>query len=97
VDTIKREILEETNIELKEPILPFGFCELIHAGLEDHRMVLLLHGKSDETPQETEDCFAFWSHYEDVKDKLAPFSVKAYEIWKKKEFSFSIVNDVVSD
>lgn len=79
-DTIKREIKEETGIEIKSNPLPFGFCELMQRFNQDHRVVLLLHSKGEGDPIETEEAIARWMDLEDIRSNGIPFTKKAIEI-----------------
>ena len=91
-ETIKREIKEETGIELDEDILPFGFCELINNKINKHRIVLLLHSTADGNPKETEEGISKWMKYEDVKQELIPFARESIELWMNKKTHFKLID-----
>jgi 8-oxo-dGTP diphosphatase len=90
-ETAKREVFEETGIQILNEIKPFGFCELVHSKSESHRVVLLFHAQGEGKAKETEEGVADWYLYEDVKDKLIPFAREAIRIWKSKETHFTLV------
>ncbi len=54
-EAVKRELLEETGINLDGPIKPFGFCELVNKNLSDHRLVILLDSQSGADASESEE------------------------------------------
>lgn len=90
-EAVKREILEETGIKIKENITPFGFCELINKPIKQHRVVLLLHAVADGEPKETEEGTSRWLTYEEAENELLPFTKEAIRIWKNKELHFTLV------
>jgi ADP-ribose pyrophosphatase YjhB (NUDIX family) len=90
-DTIRREIEEETQIKLKNPIIPFGFCELVNEKIDSHRVVLLFHTIGEGEPKETEEGTAVWKNYKDVEDELIPFTKEAIRIWNNKVCYFKII------
>lgn len=92
-DTARREVLEETGIALGDPIVPIGFCEVIHEGVNDHKVILLLHATSSAEPAETQDALGMWLSYDEAKDRLIPLAREAIRIWKEKRNYFQLVGD----
>lgn len=90
LDTIKREIGEETGIEILSKIIPFGFCELIQISSKSHRVVLLLHSTAEGIPKETKEAIACWMDLEEVKEKAIPFTKNALKIWEAGDVSFTL-------
>ena len=92
-DTARREVLEETGIKLSGDVTPIGFCELLHAGVRDHRVVLLLHSVSAGTPQETEEGVARWMSYEEAEGGLIPFAKESIRMWREGRRYFRLVGE----
>ncbi len=90
-DTIKREIKEETGIEINKEITAFGFCELMQLSSKNHRVVLLLHSIGKGIPKETEEAIAEWMDLEHIKEKGIPFTKRAIEIWEKGKIHFTLI------
>jgi len=90
-DTIKREIKEETGIEIGMSPCAFGFCELMQISSQNHRVVLLLHSTGEGVPIETEEAIAEWMDMEYIKTNGIPFTKKAIEIWEKGEVHFTLI------
>jgi 8-oxo-dGTP diphosphatase / 2-hydroxy-dATP diphosphatase len=92
-EAAKREILEETGINITNKLTPIGFCELMHEGKEDHRVALLFHSTSDDIPKETEEGYASWLAYEEAKDKMIPFAKEAIKMWKEGRNHFKLIGE----
>lgn len=90
-DAVKREIREETGIEIDNKIVPFGFCELIQNSSKNHRVVLLLHSSGEGMPKETEEAIASWMDLEEVKEKAIPFTKNALKIWETGKIHFTLI------
>jgi len=90
-DAIKREIAEETGIEVQNKISPFGFCELINKKNNSHRVVLLLHALAEGEPKETEEGTAQWLGYDEAEPRLISFAREAIQIWKNKRMHFTLI------
>jgi 8-oxo-dGTP diphosphatase len=90
-DTIKREIKEETGIEIAGDTRAFGFCELIRSFGGTHRVVLLFHAKGNGDPKETEEAEAKWMEIEEAEKDSIPFTKEAIRIWKENKTHFTIV------
>lgn len=92
-DAVRREVFEETGVRLKGAVIPVGFCELIHEGVQDHRIVLIFHSSSDELPDESDEASGMWINYKDAKSKLIPFAREAIKMWKEKKAYFKLVGE----
>ena len=92
-DAVKREVLEETGIKLENPVTPIGFCELLHEGVKDHRVVLLMHSVSDAHPEETEEGSAMWLDPVKAEKNSIPFTREAIRMWKSKSNYFRLIGD----
>jgi len=92
MNAVIREIKDETGI-LIENTEPIGFCELIHEGFKDHRIVTLWHSDAEGEPISSDEGKAFWSKYEDVGDKLIPFARGSIEMWLSGKKHFKLVGD----
>jgi len=90
---VMREVLEETGITLESQVTPVGFCELVHEGVQDHKVILLLHSVSNSMPKETEDAIGVWLSYEEAEGKLIPFAKEAIRMWNEKRCYFKLVGD----
>jgi len=90
---LEREIKEETGLEIKKSLEPFGFCELIHYGKKDHRVVLLLKGKGNGALKETEEGSPEWASAEGIEKKLIPFAREAVKIWKEGKNHFKLLDE----
>jgi len=90
---IRREILEETRIDVSGPIKPFGFCELVHKGFNSHRVVLLLEGKGTGVPFETEEGIPQWADVfsPEISGRLISFAKESIRIWKEGKSHFILV------
>ncbi len=89
-----REIFEETGIKIPaDSLRPIGFCELRNKSVKDHRVVLLLYGKGDGNPTDTEEATAFWIHPYEVEDQLLPFAKEALQAYRNKKIHFKIDQD----
>ena len=91
IDTIKREIKEETGIDVAGQIKHFGFCELLNSKGSYHRVVLLLHALGKGIPKETDEAIAQWMDVEKAEKNAIPFAKEALRIWKENKLYFSIV------
>ena len=94
-ETAKREVLEETGISVENDFVPFGFCELKHDGIGQHKVVMLLHSTAEGTPKETDEGIGRWMTYKEAKPNLIAFAKEAIRIWKNGETHFKLVNDKV--
>lgn len=90
-DTIKREIKEETGVEIADDIRAFGFCELIRSLGGSHRVVLLFHAKGKGNSKETEEAEAQWMEIEEAEKNSIPFTKEAIRIWKENKTHFTII------
>lgn len=88
----KREVMEETGVSI-EKFEPFGFCELVRTDIGKHRVVILLEGKGEGEPKETEEAMANWFDLNEVNGKLIPFAEKAIKIWQEGKRYFCLVDD----
>ncbi len=93
-ETAKREVFEETGVEVSG-FKPYGFCELIHSGISQHKIVMLMHAKGEGEPKNTEEGEAFWMTYEDAEPELLSFAKEALRIWKNKELHFKLIESEV--
>lgn len=91
----RREVLEETGIDIEGKFMPYGFCELRSDIIDQHKIVMLLHAKGEGVPQETEEGSASWMRYEDAEKDLIAFAKEAIRIWKNKEVHFKLTDDEV--
>jgi len=91
-DTIKREVFEETGIEIDE-FSPFGFCELIHKGFDSHRVVMLMEGTGGGEPRETEEGVGKWLSFEEAESHLIPFAKEAIKIWRDGKGHFKLIEE----
>jgi len=66
-EAVRREIKEETGIELNGLVNPIGFCELMREDIKKYRVVLLFHSIGGGEPLETEEGIAFWGILEKLK------------------------------
>jgi mutator protein MutT len=93
-DAIKREIFEETGINLNNEINHIGFCEIINYEIKSHRVVIILHAKSNDLPVPSEEGEAEWvdiCELENMSDDINPFTKEALKIWKEKLPYFKII------
>ena len=92
---IKREVLEETGVEIKNALKRIGFCELMHTGVKDHRIVMLLHSTSDDEAKDTPEGSAIWLSYEEalVNKKLIPFTRESLKMWKERRDHFMLLEE----
>jgi len=93
-ETIKREIKEETGIEISGEIKNFGVCELINPKNQNHRIVLLLHASGKGVPKETDEAVAQWMDAKDIEKNAIPFAKESLRIWKENKPYFCLVDDV---
>jgi ADP-ribose pyrophosphatase YjhB (NUDIX family) len=92
-EAIKREVFEETRVKLEDKITPIGFCELMHTGVQDHRVVLLMHSTSDAEPEETEEGHAVWLSYGEAEKSIIPFAHEAIKMWRAGKGYFRLIGD----
>jgi len=94
-DTARREILEETGIELSGKPEAFGFCELINRQMDRHRVVLLLKASAEGTPKESDEGASKWMSVESIEldKKLIPFARESLKIWKSGEKHFTLLEE----
>ena len=59
-EAARREVLEETGIDIENKFNPFGFCELRSDLIQQHKIVMLLHTEAEGEPKETEEGIANW-------------------------------------
>jgi mutator protein MutT len=93
-DAIKREIFEETGLNISNNITPLGFCELINHKIKSHRIVALLHSKTNGIPITTAEGKAEWMDIEEVKkleNDIVPFTLEAIKIWEKDSTHFELI------
>jgi ADP-ribose pyrophosphatase YjhB (NUDIX family) len=95
LEAAKREILEETGISVESDFIPVGFCELMHNGMKQHKVVMIMHSTAEGTPKETEEGVGKWMTYEEAEPNLLAFAKEAIRIWKSGEKYFKLVNDEV--
>lgn len=89
-EAAKREILEETGIEI-ENIIPFGFGEMIKKEISKHRVFLLLYATGSGVLKESEEAVPSWLTYEEAEKELIPFAKESFRIWKEKKTHFTIL------
>jgi len=94
-ETARREVLEETGIDVKSPFIPFGFCELKHDKAKKQKIVMLLHASAEGIPRETDEGIAKWYSYEEAEKELIPFAKEAIKIWRGGKVYFKLVNEEV--
>ncbi len=94
-EAARREVLEETGIDVKNKFVPFGFCELMSDKINQHKIVMLLHTQAEGVPKETDEGSAGWYDYEEAEPDLLAFAKEAIRIWKNKEVHFKLVADEV--
>ena len=94
-EAARREVMEETGIDVKNDFVPFGFCEMKHSGIGQHKVVMLLHSTAEGEPQETEEGIAEWMTYEEAEANLLEFAKEAIRIWKQKEIHFKLTEEQV--
>ena len=92
-EAARREVFEETGIDISSKFVPFGFCELKHNTIQKHKVVMLLHANSNEEPQETEEGVAGWFSYDVAEKDLIPFAKEAIRIWKSNDMHFSLIDE----
>lgn len=90
-DAVKREIKEETGIDVDGEIKHFGFCELLNSKAQHHRVVLLLHAFGKGIPKETDEAVAQWMDVKEAEKNGIPFTKEALRIWKENKMYFSII------
>ena len=83
LDTARREVLEETGIEISD-VRPFGFCELLDAKNDDQRVVLLFEAKGEGTPVKKEHDTPHWIDLEEAQRVSIPFTREALRPGKKR-------------
>jgi len=95
-EAIKREILEETGIELGGQISYYGICELINKKIASHRIVILMYAKGKGSPIESDEGISRWTTFEELKEienELIPFAKEAINIWKNNQNYFKIITE----
>ena len=92
---MQREVFEETGIEVKNHFTHYGFCELMSTKIQQHKIVMLLHAKSEGTALDTEEGEAAWYPYEKAEPHLLAFAREAIRIWKSKEVYFRLTEKEV--
>lgn len=92
-DAAKREILEETEINITSPLRAFGFCELMSEEINQHKIVMLFSGSGEGIPQETEEGIGKWYSYEEAQAELIPFAREALRIWKENQRHFILLGN----
>ncbi|MEK6895894.1 MAG: NUDIX hydrolase [Nanoarchaeota archaeon] len=91
-EAARREVREETGVEVTSPFMPYGFCELMNAEINQHKIVMLLHAKAEGVPQETEEGSACWMRYEDAEKELLAFAKEAIRIYNEKGVHFTLTH-----
>lgn len=88
----RREVLEETGIEVNNPFVPYGFCELRSDAINQHKIVMLLHSTGEGIPKETEEGIAGWYTYEEAETDMLAFSKEAIRIWRENKVHFKLTD-----
>lgn len=94
-EAARREVREETGIDVANTFVPFGFCELMSEAIQQHKIVMLLHAVAEGVPQETEEGVASWMTYEEAEPNLLAFAKEAIRIWQNKKPYFSLTSKQV--
>lgn len=89
-ETVKRELMEETGIEVKGTITPIGFCEMKSDKNHDHKVILIYKAEAEGTPKQKDEHTPAWWDLADAEKELIPFTKEAVRIWKNNERHFSI-------
>jgi ADP-ribose pyrophosphatase YjhB (NUDIX family) len=72
-EAARREVFEETGIKVQGEFTHYGFCELMKAEINQHKIVMLLHAKAEGIPVDTEEGTGGWYTYETAeKDRCSP-------------------------
>jgi 8-oxo-dGTP pyrophosphatase MutT (NUDIX family) len=94
-EAARREVWEETGIDVTNPFVPYGFCELMSEAIQQHKIVMLLHTTAEGVPKETEEGSACWMTYEEAEPNLLAFAKEAIRIWRNNEIHFALTNKQV--
>lgn len=94
-EAARREVREETGIDVDSSFTPFGFCELMSEEINQHKIVMLLHAQGEGIPQDTEEGFAAWMKYEDAEKDLLAFAREAIRIWRDNKPHFTLTDKEV--
>ena len=91
-EAARREVMEETGIDVTSSFVPYGFCELMNEEINQHKIVMLLHAKAEGVPKETEEGYASWMLYEDAEKELLAFAKEAIRIYNDKNVHFKLTH-----
>lgn len=94
-EAAKREVLEEAGILVENDFTHVGFCELMHEGLQQHKIVMILHSTAEGKPKETEEGIGQWLTYEEAEPNLLIFARESIRIWRQGKTHFKLVGDGV--
>ena len=94
-EAARREVLEETGIDVTGSFAPYGFCELMSGKINQHKIVMLMHAKAEGVPQETEEGSAGWWTYEAAEKDLLAFAKEAIRIYNEKNVHFRLTEKQV--
>lgn len=89
-ETVKREVFEETGIEIKSAITPVGFCEMKSDKYADHKVILIFKAEAEGVPEQKDEHTPEWWDLKEAEKDFIPFTREALRIWKNKENHFSI-------
>ena len=91
-EAIKREIKEETGIDINSEARPFGFCETMQDESQNHRVCTLLYGRADGEPKNTEETDSFWMTFEEAEKSggMVKMTKEAFDIWKNNKVHFVV-------
>ena len=91
----RREVLEETGIDIDNKFTPFGFCELKSDLIQQHKIVMLMHTETDGEPKETEEGIPGWYTYEEAEPEMLAFTREAIRIWRENKVHFKLTDKEV--
>ncbi|MEK6858876.1 MAG: NUDIX hydrolase [Nanoarchaeota archaeon] len=94
-EAARREVREETGIDVATAFVPYGFCELMSEVIDQHKIVMLLYASAEGTPQDTEEGYASWMKYEDAEKDLLAFAREAIKIWRENKPHFKLTDEEV--
>ncbi len=89
-EAARREVFEETGIDVTNPFVPFGFCELLSSKINQHKIVMLLQTTAEGMPQNTEEGEAAWYDYADAEPEMLAFAKEAIRIWQNSQIHFKL-------
>ncbi len=94
-EAARREVFEETGIKVEGEFTHYGFCELMNAEINQHKIVMLLHAKGEGTPIDTEEGTGGWYTYEAAEKDMLAFAKEAIRIFNEKRVHFALTKKQV--